>query len=148
MKKNLKEPINQIYLLLLVAFLMPTIIVGQQSDKSNEFHKAISGNKIEIVKEMLTSDASLLEMPNRRGSTPLTVASSDGSAEIVKYLIEKGANISAQNSTGNTPLHYAGWKGHEKIFKYLVRFLHLLFIAIGSKPHSLIFMLTWFHAQK
>lgn len=40
---------------------------------------------------------------------------SPGRLEIVKYLIEKGANVEAKDTIGNTPIHFSTWQGKQKI---------------------------------
>ncbi|KAE9547995.1 hypothetical protein FO519_008788 [Halicephalobus sp. NKZ332] len=54
------------------------------------------------------------------GNTPLHYASSFSTEEIVKTLIESGANVNAQNSNKDTPLHDAVVKKQEKIIKILL----------------------------
>jgi ankyrin repeat protein len=39
----------------------------------------------------------------------------DGHAEVVKALLEKGADVQAKNSDGWTPLHWACRFGHHDI---------------------------------
>ena len=47
-------------------------------------------------------------------------ASLCGNTEIVKYLVEKGANIETENEDGNTPLFIACEKNNNDIVKYLI----------------------------
>lgn len=39
--------------------------------------------------------------------TPLMLAANRGSLALVKYFVERGANVNAQDSNGYTPLHWA-----------------------------------------
>lgn len=92
---------------------------AQVNDKGDELHKEIKNKNTEKIKQIIDKDISLLEIPNIKGSTPLTVAASFGHTEIVKYFIKKGANINACNNYGNTPLHYAAWASDFDSFKAL-----------------------------
>ncbi|PCI09756.1 MAG: hypothetical protein COB73_04925, partial [Flavobacteriaceae bacterium] len=47
-------------------------------------------------------------------------ASIDGDLEIVKFLVEQGANINYQNNYGWTALISASRNGHLEIVKFLV----------------------------
>lgn len=53
------------------------------------------------------------------GSLLLT-ASSHGSERIVRYLVERGADIAYTDSESNTPLHAAADSGHDAIVTYLI----------------------------
>jgi ankyrin repeat protein len=46
-------------------------------------------------------------------------SSHNGNLEIVKLLIEKGANINAKDLDGLTPRDYALKNGHKEIAKYI-----------------------------
>jgi ankyrin repeat protein len=72
-------------------------------------------------------------IPTTDRTTPLMVASGVGWAdgftfeyspeetlELVKLLVEKGANVNDANDHGITPLHGAGYKGANKVVQYLV----------------------------
>ena len=54
------------------------------------------------------------------GSTPLHVAASNGHAEVVALLLEKGADPNAQNRLEVTPLHMAAKNGHLPVVEMLV----------------------------
>ena len=53
-------------------------------------------------------------------STPLMEASQEGHIEIVKYIIDKGANIHALTNTMDTSLTCAAANGHTNIVKLLL----------------------------
>eukprot|EP00833_Pecoramyces_ruminatium_P006952 jgi/Orpsp1_1/1180984/evm.model.c7180000075357.2 len=56
------------------------------------------------------------------GNTPLMYACQGGYEEIVKYLIEKGANINAKNNKGETPLMFLCRSNfiNKETIKYLI----------------------------
>lgn len=53
-------------------------------------------------------------------ATPLILATLKGNRNIVKWLVEKGANINARNWQGHSPLQYACSKGWKDIVVYLL----------------------------
>ena len=61
---------------------------------------------------------SLLEQ--KTGNTFLHLAVIENYPEIVKYFVEKGANLNVQNKDGNTPLHLALEKNEKEIIKLLM----------------------------
>ena len=54
-------------------------------------------------------------------STPLMEASQEGHVDIVKFLIERGANVHAETSTQDTALTYASANGHTIICDILLQ---------------------------
>ncbi len=53
-------------------------------------------------------------------STPLMEAASGGYSDIVKLLIDHGANVNAKSSVGNTALTYACCGGYEEVVRILL----------------------------
>jgi ankyrin repeat protein len=53
-------------------------------------------------------------------NTPLIEAAANGRIEVVKLLLEKGADVNGHNEGGETPLHYAAWGGHVKVMEILL----------------------------
>jgi ankyrin repeat protein len=57
---------------------------------------------------------------DNNGYTALTLAATKGHSEVVRLLIEKGANLNTTTSCGRTPLFYAIENGHLKTVRLLV----------------------------
>jgi 26S proteasome non-ATPase regulatory subunit 10 len=85
-----------------------------------EIHKAAKDGDFETVKKLLEKDPKLLNTGNRLQQTPLLMASFGGHANIVLYLIEKGAKIDQPDSFGATPLHMAVLGGQTEIVELLI----------------------------
>ncbi|PJZ69582.1 hypothetical protein CH373_08695 [Leptospira perolatii] len=89
----------------------------------NIFEAAALGD-LESVKKCLSANSSDLESYSPDGWTPLHLASHFGRTELVRYLLEKGANIQAKSrskfSYGNSPLHAAVASGKEETVKLLL----------------------------
>jgi ankyrin repeat protein len=53
------------------------------------------------------------------GSTPLHVAVEWETVEVVRVLLEHGANVGAEDNGGRTPFQIASAKGNDEIMKLL-----------------------------
>jgi ankyrin repeat protein len=78
-----------------------------------ELIEAAGQNNVPEVERLLSVGADV----NARdtgyfGNTPLHVASVLGRVQVVKELVERGADIEANDSGGSTPLHGASCRGH------------------------------------
>ena len=55
------------------------------------------------------------------GGTPLNLAAWDGSLEVGRFLLDRGANINARDKDRHTPLMYTTWRGHLKFARMLLQ---------------------------
>ncbi len=81
---------------------------------------AITNGDLKLVRSMIEGDKDLLESKIDTYFTPLNFASAGGKLEVVKYFLEKGADVGAKDKEGSTPLQNAAAKGYFEIVKILV----------------------------
>lgn len=80
---------------------------------------ALNQGDLAAVKKLIRSKT----IANRRlsdGATPLSTAALHGHFEVVRYLLDTGAEPSATNTDGNTPLHVAAFLCREEVAKLLL----------------------------
>jgi ankyrin repeat protein len=85
-----------------------------------EFHEAAKRDQVKILQELLTRDESWLEKSDKYQRTPLHSAARFGASSAVKFLLEKGADVSVMDESGNTALHLASIFGHGDIVNLLI----------------------------
>ncbi|KAF7847632.1 hypothetical protein BT93_L2771 [Corymbia citriodora subsp. variegata] len=91
---------------------------------------AAEQNKLYLLKEIVHYGGDV-SLPSSNGTTALHISVSKDNLEIVKFLLEKGANMDKQDTDGCTPRDLADQQGHEEI--------KLLFqLSKDAKPHSII----------
>ncbi|PSN45883.1 Tyrosine-protein kinase HTK16 [Blattella germanica] len=76
---------------------------SRRHGRTNLLHRATK----EVVSELLKCGYRSLEAKNQEGQTAVHLASRMGKDDILKKLIESGANINCRDTAGYTPLHYA-----------------------------------------
>jgi ankyrin repeat protein len=97
----------------LVALLAATVIVTACEPS---LESAVYSGNAESVQEFLDHGADV----NKGGGTLLRLAVEGGQGDVVKLLLEKGANVNATNVDGGTPLMMAATYGHADIVKLLL----------------------------
>jgi ankyrin repeat protein len=58
-------------------------------------------------------------LQNKHGWTPLHRASINGALEVVRLLLEHGADVEAKDNDGETALQVAAYKGHDEVVELL-----------------------------
>ncbi|MBQ11378.1 MAG: hypothetical protein CMJ45_07505 [Planctomyces sp.] len=87
-----------------------------------EAREALSGGKT-LRLGSLTNKSAVARVDARTprgGATPLSDSALHGRLEIIKYLIGRGANVTATNKDGNTPLHVAAFMCRPQIVRLLL----------------------------
>jgi ankyrin repeat protein len=88
----------------------PRVLDGQGT---TVFQKAFSarerlerrGISLDQVFDVLLKAGTDVNMPDKEGATVLLSAASEGEAQLVEWLLGKGASIAARDTSGNTALH-------------------------------------------
>lgn len=87
-------------------------------DKAMALHWAALNGHLPVVEALISySD---LEHEDIQGKTPLFYAIKGGHLNIVKYLLDKGANPKQTTNSGSTLLIYAAKYGHTNIVEFLI----------------------------
>jgi len=68
---------------------------------------------------LISANPKLLNLKDKRGLTPLHYAATNN-LEVVKFFVQKGADIDAQGFNGTTPLYSSARFGKIEIAKYLL----------------------------
>lgn len=73
----------------------------------SEFFEAVASGNLPGVRELLAMTPSLVNAKDGEGATPLHLAALNGNQELVRFLVEQGADVNARDERfGATP---AGW---------------------------------------
>ncbi|MBN2642650.1 MAG: ankyrin repeat domain-containing protein [Victivallales bacterium] len=86
-------------------------ILAQNVNRWTMLHYVVLGGKdLQLADELMKNGISV-NAPTKTGTTPLIIASGKGNVEMMKLLIERGAQVNAQENNrakhGHTPLHAA-----------------------------------------
>lgn len=83
---------------------------------------AIAMNKPKVVWELLRHPLTEVEGWNKEGVTPLILATRVANSEVIRYLLEAGANPNATSATGETPLMSAVISGYPQVVRLLLAY--------------------------
>jgi ankyrin repeat protein len=91
-----------------------------QIEKVTSLHAAARTGLLGYVTYLLEKNQFDIEAQDDRMNTPLHWAATAGHADIVKHLIERGANLAAEEEDGLKPLHQAASRNHAEVVKLLL----------------------------
>ncbi len=100
--------------LVLICFLTGNLFAG-------EIHEAAKVGDLDKVKAIVKADRSRLAAQDKVGYTALNWAAMRAQWEVVRYLVDAGANVNAFGLDGNTPLHCAANHGNVAIIGLLIK---------------------------
>lgn len=92
----------------------------KNASQSHNLWKASANGDISAVNKALGSGADLEALDSQFRLSPLGWAAISGKSNVVKLLLEKGANVNAKGGDGSTALHSAAFLGHVEAVKLLL----------------------------
>eukprot|EP01104_Vermistella_antarctica_P012210 TRINITY_DN3493_c0_g1_i2.p1 TRINITY_DN3493_c0_g1~~TRINITY_DN3493_c0_g1_i2.p1 ORF type:complete len:367 (+),score=122.34 TRINITY_DN3493_c0_g1_i2:31-1101(+) len=92
-------------------------LCGGATGGEDDIFKLMEEGELSAVIACVDEDKERLTALNWMGESPLHQASSLDSVEMVKYFLEKGADVNAKSQHGNTPLH---WATHSEVCQVLI----------------------------
>jgi ankyrin repeat protein len=101
-----------IILVVVLVFFMPNF--------AGEIHKAIQDGDTAKVKALLEKNPELVNTANEVGMTPLLMATMRNKMELIKLLVNRGADVRAKNSIGFTALDAAVYSGNKEAVELLI----------------------------
>jgi len=96
-------------------FLGAAIIVNAQ-----EIFDTAKGNDLAKAKSLIEANPRLVQVKDAGGRTPLHWACRGVHFEMLKFLVEKGADVNAKDNEGMTPLHSLAEKAHSQGIAFLL----------------------------
>lgn len=102
-----------------VQYLKTNVHTDNLVRMTTALHVACLQGDLSAVKRLIEEVHIDVNYIDRTGSTALMYAAYSGHFEIVKYLVEHGANLTIKNLKGGTAVRYAAYASNKKIVEYL-----------------------------
>lgn len=117
--------------------------IGDKHNNATPIYDAIDGNHLEVVRVLLDNGVNIEPVDYSKVTDQLWkfthvppvlhYAVKKSRFEIVKLLVERGADINGRSSYNSTPLHYAADQDDSRITSYLLSFPH---IQVNAKNNN------------
>jgi 60kDa lysophospholipase len=110
-------------------FSHPSGDLSEHAARLTAIAYAITNEDFQRVKDLIRSDDGLVNLPDYSGNTPLHIAASGPSLDVLRYLLSLGASVHIRNFTngGRTPLFLAanaGYISHVRLLRQAGAHLH------------------------
>ncbi|XP_011856971.1 PREDICTED: ankyrin-1-like [Mandrillus leucophaeus] len=79
-----------------------------------------TGQGLQAERSCRSAEGQLADKPSSKGNTALHIAALAGQDEVVRELVNYGANVNAQSQKGFTPLYMAAQENHLEVVKFLL----------------------------
>ena len=83
-------------------------------------HNAVIGGDERVVRDLISSGEQVDAQDVRHHFTPLHLACQKANVNIVKILLDNGANTDLHDVFGATPIHYASTEDHAEVMNVLL----------------------------
>lgn len=100
--------------------IRPILIAAREHAAREDIWVALSLGRLDLIKDHIKTVDDIATLVTTDGSPILVAASALGHIEIVKYLLQAGADIESRDAHGSTSLFVAAMFGHEEIVKLLL----------------------------
>ena len=90
----------------------------QEERDKEEFFQFMRENNIKAIKKLLKKGFDVNQFID--GTTPIHYTLLIGKFDIVKVLLEAGANVNLEDNEGETPIYTAAWSEHLETVKLLI----------------------------
>lgn len=95
------------------------LLIAIRIEAQEIFQAASTGNLVK-VKELVEADPQLMRKTDERGRTPLHLAARGVHFEVIRFLVENGADVNARDANGSTPLHSTASRSHFEACRLLI----------------------------
>lgn len=96
------------------------IIVVPKAGVGAEIHDAAKDGNLEQVRQCYGRDSNSASATDQTGRTPLHWACRGVHFDVVKFLVDHGADVNAVDVNGITPLHSVASRGHSEAVRLLI----------------------------
>ncbi|KAM3207144.1 hypothetical protein ACQJBY_062388 [Aegilops geniculata] len=83
-------------------------------------HFAACKGSLEICKFLVEESGLDVDSASKTGETPMVYAALAGKVQVMRYLLDHGADPAVRDDNGSTPLHYAAEEGHHEAVRLLL----------------------------
>lgn len=108
-------------MILVAVVMLAGISLHASSASCGDVHRLAAEGDVDGLRRMLDDDPSLVSLPDDEWKAlPIHWASFGGSAETVRFLLERGADTASMDGDGNVPVDFAFMRGGEDALLQLV----------------------------